>query len=88
VQAYRAAMNRYFDELPTPLSLTGFISARYTYEVLNRLNRPLTRQAALNAFAQRAPLDLGGYKINYRGTGRGSQYVTLSMLGQAGKTIG
>lgn len=88
VQAYRAAMNRYFDELPTPLSLTGFISARYTYEVLSRLNRPLTRQAALNAFAQRAPLDLGGYKINYRGTGRGSQYVTLSMLGQAGKTIG
>ncbi len=88
VQAYRAAMARFFDEPPTPLSLTGFIGARYTYEVLSRVSRPLSRLAAFNAFSQREPIDLGGYKINYRGTGRGSQYVTLSMLGQVGKTIG
>ena len=88
VQAYRAAMTRFFDEPPTPLSLSGFISARYTYEVLSRVSRPLNRQAAFSAFAQRESIDLGGYKINYRGTGRGSQYVTLSMLGQQGKTIG
>ena len=88
VQAYRAAMGRYFDEPPTPLSLSGFISARYTFEVLSRMNRPLGRQAAFNAFAQREAIDLGGYKISYKGAGRGSQYVTLSMLGQAGKTIG
>ncbi len=88
VQAYRAAMARFFDEPPTPLSLAGFLAARYTYEVLSRVSRPLSRLAAFNAFAQREPIDLGGYKINYRGTSRGSQYVTLSMLGQAGKTIG
>ena len=88
VQTYRTAMARFFDEPPTPLSLTGFIGARYTYEVLSKVNRPLSRQVAFNAFAQREPMDLGGYKIDYRGTGRGSHYVTLSMLGPQGKTIG
>jgi ABC-type branched-subunit amino acid transport system substrate-binding protein len=88
VRAYRAAMAQFFDEPPTPLGLSGFISARYTHEVLSRTNRPLSRQAALNAFAQREPIDLGGFKINYRGTERGSQFVTLSMLGQEGKSIG
>jgi ABC-type branched-subunit amino acid transport system substrate-binding protein len=88
VQSYRGAMARFFDEAPTPLSLTGFISARYTYEVLSRVKRPLNRQVAFNAFAQREAIDLDGFKINYKGAGRGSQFVTLSMLGQQGRTIG
>lgn len=88
VQAYRSAMARFFDEPTTPLSLTGFISARYTYEVLSRVNRPLSRQTVFNAFAQRESIDLGGYKINYKGASRASQYVTLSMLGQQGRTVG
>jgi ABC-type branched-subunit amino acid transport system substrate-binding protein len=88
VQAYRAAMTQFFDESPTPLGLSGFIGAMYTHEVLSRINRPLSRQVVLNAFAQREPMDVGGFKINYRGTERGSQFVTLSMLGQEGRSIG
>ena len=50
VRTYRETMARLFDEPPTPLSLAGFIAARYTYEVLNDIDGPLTRQSALTAF--------------------------------------
>lgn len=88
VQSYKATMARYFDEPATPLSLAGFISARYTYEVLSQVRRPLNPQVALDAFSQRASMDLGGYKISYDGDLRGSQYVTLSMIGKEGNTLG
>jgi ABC-type branched-subunit amino acid transport system substrate-binding protein len=88
VQAYRAAMKKLFDEPPTPLSLAGYISARYTYEVLAKVNQPLTRELALAAFQRRDTMDLGGYKINYQGADRASQFVTLSMLNKDGRTIG
>lgn len=88
VQMYRAAMKKFFDEPSTPLSLAGYISARYTYEVLAKVNQPLTRELALAAFQRREAIDLGGYKINYQGTDRASQFVTLSMLNKDGRTIG
>jgi ABC-type branched-subunit amino acid transport system substrate-binding protein len=88
VQSYRAAMKKFFDEPPTPLSLAGYISARYAFEVLAKVSQPLTRELALAAFQRRHSIDLGGYKINYQGTDRGSQFVTLSMLNKDGRTIG
>ena len=37
VRSYRETLSRLFDKPPTSLSLAGFIAARYTYEVLNRM---------------------------------------------------
>ena len=88
VRAYRAAMSKFFDEPATPLSLAGYIAARYTYEVLNRVGAGLNRQSALAAFQRRESVDVGGFRVNYNAAGRGSQFVTQSMLSRDGYTVG
>jgi Periplasmic binding protein len=88
VRSYRETLARLFDEPPTPLSLAGFISARYTWEVLNAAVGPLTRQSALTAFQQRASLDLGGFRVSYNAQRRSSGYVTQSMMTVDGRLIG
>jgi hypothetical protein len=91
VRAYRAAMSKYFDEPANPLSLAGYLAARYTFEVLNRAanaGNGLTRQTALAAFQKRETVNLGGFIVNYNAAGRGSQFVTQSMLGKDGHMVG
>ena len=88
VRAYRAAMSKFFDEPANPLSLAGYIAARYTFEVLNRVGAGLNRQTALAAFQKREPVDIGGFMVNYNAAGRGSQFVTQSMLTKDGHTVG
>jgi ABC-type branched-subunit amino acid transport system substrate-binding protein len=88
VRAYRAAMTKFFDEPPTPLSLAGYIAARYTFEVLNKTGTGLNRQTALAAFQKRESIDVGGFSVNYNATQRGSQFVTQSMLTKDGYTLG
>lgn len=88
VRSYREILAKLFDEPPTPLSLAGFIAARYTYEVLNAVEGPLTRQSALTAFQRRDSMDLGGFRIDFNAQHRGSAYVTQSMMTQDGRLIG
>ncbi len=88
VRSYRETLARLFDEPPSPLSLAGFIAARYTYEVLNELDGPLTRQGALAAFQRRASLDLGGFRVSFNPQHRSSTYVTQSMMTLDGRLIG
>lgn len=88
VRQYRETLARLFDEPPTPLSLAGFIAARYTFEVLNAIDGPLTRQSALAGFQQRASLNIGGFRINFNAQRRSSTYVTQSMMTPDGRLIG
>lgn len=88
VRSYRETLARLFDEPPTPLSLAGFIAARYAYEVLNDVEGPLTRQSALAAFQRRANLDVGGFRISFNPQRRSSTYVTQSMMTMDGRLIG
>jgi hypothetical protein len=88
VRSYRETLTRLFDEPPTPLSLAGYIAARYTSEVLNDLDGPLTRQSALTAFQRRASLDLGGFRISFNAQRRSSNFVTQSMMSANGRLIG
>jgi len=88
VRSYRETLARLFDEPPTPLSLAGFIAARYTYEVLNEIEGSLTRQSALAAFQRRASLDVGGFRISFNPQRRSSTYVTQSMMTMDGRLIG
>jgi hypothetical protein len=88
VRAYRTAMTKYFDEPPTALSLAGYIAARYTFEVLNKIGRGLSSQTALAAFQKRESVDVGGFMVSYNASGRGSQFVTQSMLTKDGHTVG
>ncbi len=88
VRSYREILARLFDEPPTPLSLAGFVAARYTFEVLNGLDGAPTRQNVLTAFQKRASMDLGGYRIAFDARQRSTRYVTQSMLGTNGRVVG
>ncbi len=88
VRAYRDTLARLFDEPPTPMSLAGFIAARYTFEVLNDIDGALTRQTALAAFQRRATLDVGGFRIAFDPRRRSGTFVTQSMLTMDGRVIG
>lgn len=88
VRAYRAAMGKFFDEPATPLSLAGYIAVRYTFEVLSKVGAGLNRQTALAAFQKRESVDVGGFRIKYNATQRGSQFVTQSMLSRDGYMVG
>lgn len=88
VRSYRETLGRLFDEPPNPISLAGFIAARYTYEVLNDVEGPLTRQSALAAFQQRTNLDLGGFRVSFNPQRRSNAYVTQSMMTVDGRLIG
>jgi ABC-type branched-subunit amino acid transport system substrate-binding protein len=88
VRSYRETLGRLFDEPPTPLSLAGFIAARYTHEVLSGVDTTLTRQSALTAFQKRASLDVGGFRISFNAQRRSNTYVTQSMMSADGRLIG
>ncbi len=88
VKAYRAALGRFFDEPPTPLSLAGYMAARYTYEVLQNVDVTLNRTNALQAFARRSAVDLGGFRIAPDSRTRGTAYVTQSMIAADGRLVG
>jgi hypothetical protein len=71
--------------------LAGYIATRYTFEVLNKVannGSGLNRQTALAAFQKRESVDVGGFVVNYNAAGRGSQFVTQSMLGKDGYVVG
>jgi hypothetical protein len=87
VRQYRDVLSRLFDEPPVPLSLAGFIAARYTYEVLRDVDNP-TRASVLAAFQRRASFDIGGYNVAFDQRRRAGTYVTQSMLTQDGRVIG
>ena len=88
VRSYRETLGRLFDEPPTPLSLAGFIAARYTHEVLSGVDGPLTRQSALTAFQKRANHDVGGFRVSFNAQRRSNTYVTQSMMSADGRLIG
>jgi ABC-type branched-subunit amino acid transport system substrate-binding protein len=87
VRQYREVLGRLFDEPPVPLSLAGFIAARYTYEILKDIDNP-TRANVLAAFQRRSAMDVGGYAVAYDARRRAGTYVTQSMLTQDGRVIG
>lgn len=88
VKAYRSALGRLYDEPPTPLSLAGYMSARYTHEVLQTVEGNINRPNVLQAFARRNAVDLGGFRIAPDSRTRGTAYVTQSMISADGRLVG
>ncbi len=88
VRSFRETLARLYDEPPTPQSLAGYLSARYAQEVLQAVEGPLTRNSALQAFARRAPMDLGGFRINPDNKRKSSAFVTQSMVAADGRLVG
>lgn len=88
VKTYRDTLARLYDEPPTPQSLAGYISARYTSEVLNTVEGTPTRQSTLRAFQQRQAIDVGGFRVSFNAQRRSGSYVTQSMITRDGRLVG
>ena len=88
VRSYREALGRYLDEPPTPQSLAGYLSARYTFDALQGLDAPLTRSSVLAGLQRRSSVDLGGFRIDLEGKRRCGTYVTQSMISSDGRLLG
>ncbi len=88
VRRFRQALAKYYDEPPTALSLAGYLSARYTAQVLQNVRGNLNRSAAFEAFSRRQPVDLEGFRVTYNNGKLQSAYVTQSMLSADGRLIG
>lgn len=86
VRAYREVLSRLFDEPPTPVSLAGYIAARYAFEVINSIKEPLNRSSILAAFQRASNIDLGGFQVG--GSRRSGAFVTQSMLTVDGRLVG
>ncbi|MFM7330982.1 MAG: ABC transporter substrate-binding protein [Brachymonas sp.] len=84
---FRAALNKCFDEPPTALSLAGYISARYTAQVMLSA-KSLTRASVFEAFARRQSMDLDGFRIEVENGRLQSAFVTQSMMSMDGRVIG
>lgn len=88
VRAYRETLARLFDEPPNPLSLSGYIAARYAQDVLQQLDAGATRAQVLQAFQKSGSRDLGGFRVAFQAQRRVSAYVTQSMLSADGRILG
>lgn len=88
VRRYRQALAKYYDESPTALSLAGYLSARYTAQVLQNARASLNRSSAYEAFARRQSIDLDGFRVSYDNGKLQSAYVTQSMISADGRVIG
>ena len=88
VRSFRETLGRLYDEPPTPLSLSGYTAVRYAYEVFRGIDGPLTRASSLLAFQRRAPLDLGGLRIDPGLRRTGSAFVTQGTISSDGRIVG
>jgi ABC-type branched-subunit amino acid transport system substrate-binding protein len=88
VRSYREVMSRLFDEPPAPLSLAGFIAARFTFEVLNEIEGVPSRASVLAAFQRRTQRSIGGFPVSFDAQRRSAGYVTQSMVTSDGRVVG
>lgn len=88
VRAYRSALNRLYDEPPSPQGLAGFIAARYTVQALERVDGPVRRASVLAALRRTSHSDMGGFTVAFQGSRRTSAYVTQTMLTADGRIVG
>ena len=88
VRRYRQALAKYYDEPPTALSLAGYISARYTAQVLLSVRGNINRSAAHEAFLRRQSIDLEGFRVSYENGKLQNAFVTQSMLSADGRALG
>ena len=88
VRAYRTALQKYFDEAPSPVSLAGYLAGRYAASVLANVGPGPTRARVLAEFQRRRPLELDGWRLEFDASGRASTFVTQTLLNSQGRFVG
>jgi hypothetical protein len=85
---YRAALQRFFDEAPSSISFAGFLAGSAAAELCRRAGARSSRDALLAEVERRAPMNLGGFAIEFAEGARGSRYITHTLLGGQGRLVG
>jgi hypothetical protein len=88
VRSYRAALQRYFSEDPSPTSLAGYLGGRYAAAVLAAAGPNPTRARVLAEFKRRSAIDLDGWRVEFGDDGRASSYVAQTLLNANGSFVG
>lgn len=86
VQRYRQGLHRLFDEEPSPVSLAGYLSGRYTLALLQRSGAG-SRAALLAAARERPAVEIEGFDVNFRDGLRGSRLVHHALLTSDGRLL-
>jgi hypothetical protein len=88
VRAYRDALQRLFDEPPSPISLAGYLAGRYAAQVIAGAGPNPTRPKVLAEFQRRRPVELDGWRVEYMNGSRASSFVSQTLLNTQGAFIG
>ncbi|MFC5608099.1 twin-arginine translocation pathway signal protein [Variovorax soli] len=88
VRSYRTALQRLFDEAPTPVSLAGYLAGRYAATVLASAGAGASRAKVLAEFQRRRPLELDGWQLAFDAHGRASSFVSQTLLNTRGNFVG
>lgn len=88
VRAYKAALQRYFDEDPSPASLAGYLGGRYAAFVIATAGPSPGRARVLSEFKRRVAINLDGWHFDFAADGRASSYVSQTLLNSSGSLIG
>lgn len=88
VRAYRDALQRLFDEAPTPVSLAGYLAGRYAAAVLAGAGQNPTRARVLAEFQRRRAIELDGWRFESADKGRASGFVRQTLLSANGSFVG
>lgn len=88
VRAYRDALQRLFDEAPTPVSLAGYLAGRYAAQVIAGAGANPSRAKVLAEFQRRRSIDVDGWRIEYANGGRAGSFVSQTLLNAQGAFVG
>lgn len=88
VMNYRARLKELFDEAPSALSLAGYLVGRYALQTLAGLDPAIGRAGVIAELKRRPLVDLGGYRVDFSRRGRGSDFVSQTLLRSDGRLLG
>jgi ABC-type branched-subunit amino acid transport system substrate-binding protein len=86
VERFRTQLSQLFDETPSTISLAGYLAGLYAASLVR--DSSADRDALWEQVARRKTVDLGGWKVDFQGTGRGNQFVNQTLLTERGDLIG
>ncbi|GAB4062757.1 ABC transporter substrate-binding protein [Uliginosibacterium sediminicola] len=87
VREFSRALGKYLDEPPTAASLEGYLAARALIAAQQRLGEAQLINAP-GSLRSLNVLDLGGWKIDFAHSERGSRYVDTSVISRKGGLLG
>jgi hypothetical protein len=88
VMNYRARLKELYDEPPSAIGLAGYLVGRYALQALAGIDPAAGRGGVIAELKRRPTVDLGGFRVDFSRRGRGSDFVSQTLLRSDGRLIG